>query len=417
MPSPSPRQRFILAAIPAALMVLMPAGMLAQAPQPQQPPRFRSGVELVAIDVEVVGSDGEPVLGLRDDQFEVQIDGRRRPVVSAQFLEQAARSTFRGRGNAPSAPGSQPAPRSRLTGEYTGRIFMLGIDENSFWAGHARAANEAARRFIDRLEPEDYIGLATFPGSTVQVAPTREHFKVRDALDKIVGRKSPPLHGLTRLSPSEVMDITAGDSDILARVIARECNPTDRACPKRVQADVQDQAQDYEIRALQSVGGMRGLLGAMGKVQGRKTLVLVSAGITLSDRPGGRPDVRGQVEAAGHDAAAANTNLYVLHIDTSFLEAFSPQGGPVSMTMMRDTAASVSGLAAIAGAAGGELFHVVTDAADAFDRVLRETSAYYLLGVEPLDSERDGQTHRVTVKVRQKGVTVRSRATVLIPKR
>lgn len=86
-------------------------------------------------------------------------------------------------------------------------------------------------------------------------------------------------------------------------------------------------------------------------------------------------------------------------------------------TMMRDSSASESGLAAIAAAAGGQLFGVSTRADDAFDRVLRETSAYYLLAIEPLDSDRDGQTHRVKVKVRQKGVTVRSRSTVVIPKR
>ncbi|OFW10884.1 MAG: hypothetical protein A3H96_20870 [Acidobacteria bacterium RIFCSPLOWO2_02_FULL_67_36] len=415
MASP-PTSRRIFSGVIAGLIAGATA-LLAQAPPAQQPPRFRSGVELVAIDVEVVGRDGEPVLGLRGDQFEVEIDGRKRPVVSAQFLQQAPRSVFAGRGNQPLTPGSQPPAVRALAGEYTGRIFVLGIDENSFWAGHARAANDAARIFIDRLEPEDYIGLATFPASTVQVTPTREHYKVRDALDKIVGRKSPPMRGTTALSASEVMDITAGDSEVLARVIARECSPADRACPKRVQADVIDMAQDLEIRALVSVSGIRGLLGAMANVQGRKTLVIVSAGITLGDRPGARPNVRGEVAAAGLAAAAANTNLYVLHVDTSFLETFSAQSGGSVTTMMRDSSASESGLAAIAAAAGGQLFGVSTRADDAFDRVLRETSAYYLLAIEPLDSDRDGQTHRVKVKVRQKGVTVRSRSTVVIPKR
>ncbi|HUG15521.1 MAG TPA: hypothetical protein VMM78_10965, partial [Thermomicrobiales bacterium] len=69
----------------------------------------------------------------------------------------------------------------------------------------------------------------------------------------------------------------------------------------------------------------------------------------------------------------------------------------------------------LAGAAGGQMFEVATEADTAFDRVLRETSAYYLLAIAPLDSERDGKTRRVTVNVSARGAQVRSRNTVTVP--
>ena len=50
------------------------------------------------------------------------------------------------------------------------------------------------------------------------------------------------------------------------------------------------------------------------------------------------------------------------------------------------------------------------------NRVLRETSAYYLLGVEPSDIDRDGRAHRLNVKVNQRGATVRSRQWVVLPR-
>jgi hypothetical protein len=53
----------------------------------------------------------------------------------------------------------------------------------------------------------------------------------------------------------------------------------------------------------------------------------------------------------------------------------------------------------------------------AFDRVLRETSAYYLLGVEVSEDDRDGRPHAIGVKVKRKGAEVRSRAEVIIPRR
>jgi hypothetical protein len=84
---------------------------------------------------------------------------------------------------------------------------------------------------------------------------------------------------------------------------------------------------------------------------------------------------------------------------------------------MRDSSAFADGLSMMAAAAGGELFRVFTDADQAFDRVLRETSAYYLLAVEPLESDRDGRPHRIEVTVRKPGTTVRSRRTIVVPAR
>jgi VWFA-related protein len=376
------------------------------------PPQFKSGVEMLAVDVQVVDDEGEPVLGLTPDRFTVKIDGRTRRVATVQFLEQSSRSRFidaRGEPAAVDSPDVTGAGRASH-----GRIFVLAIDENSFWSGHARAANEAARLFIDRLAPEDYIGLATFPGTGQAIAPTREHHVVRDALDRLVGLKSPPPGGMTAMGASEVFDITAGDTETLERVVARECPPLDRTCRKRVQMDASMLAQDMSRQALQSIGGLRGLLGGLAQIDGRKIVVLISAGMAVSDRVGAGGDVRAQTHAVGRQAAAANTTLYILHVDVSFLEAFSSRSGKVLPSLMRDSSLFINGLGIMAGSAGGEMFRVFTDSDHVFDRVLRETSAHYLLGVEPLESDRDGKPHRIAVDVKQPGVTVRSRTTIII---
>ena len=57
--------------------------------QQQQPPAFRSGVELVSVDVQVVDKRGQPITGLKPEQFEVTIDGRKRQVASAQLIDSA----------------------------------------------------------------------------------------------------------------------------------------------------------------------------------------------------------------------------------------------------------------------------------------------------------------------------------------
>jgi hypothetical protein len=63
------------------------------------------------------------------------------------------------------------------------------------------------------------------------------------------------------------------------------------------------------------------------------------------------------------------------------------------------------------------MFRSLTDdGAYAFDRLLRETSAYYLLGVEVADRDRDGRTHELKVRVDASNATTRGRSWVMIPK-
>lgn len=77
-----------------------------------------------------------------------------------------------------------------------------------------------------------------------------------------------------------------------------------------------------------------------------------------------------------------------------------------------------SGLEQLASRAGGALFSVEAGEPDfAFKRVLDETRAYYVLGVEPDNEDRDGKSHFIRVETTAKSATVRSRRQVLIPRK
>jgi len=54
---------------------------------------------------------------------------------------------------------------------------------------------------------------------------------------------------------------------------------------------------------------------------------------------------------------------------------------------------------------------------ETFNRVLLESSSYYLLGVVPHDLSRDGRLHELKVKLNRRGVTVRSRQWVVVPQK
>lgn len=59
----------------------------AQVPQQQpQPPVFRAGVELVSVDVTALDTNGRQVTDLIAADFQVEVDGDRRQVVSAEYV-------------------------------------------------------------------------------------------------------------------------------------------------------------------------------------------------------------------------------------------------------------------------------------------------------------------------------------------
>ena len=82
--------------------------------QGQKPPTFRSAVELIAVDVNVVDRNGQPVAGLAAEQFEVSVDGKPRRVASATFLDYAAAQADR-----PATAASRGASALRIEGSFS----------------------------------------------------------------------------------------------------------------------------------------------------------------------------------------------------------------------------------------------------------------------------------------------------------
>jgi tetratricopeptide (TPR) repeat protein len=83
-----------------------------------------------------------------------------------------------------------------------------------------------------------------------------------------------------------------------------------------------------------------------------------------------------------------------------------------SETPNQDRDLREAGLETLASRSRGTLFRVAANPQYVFDRVRSEISAHYMLGVEPVERDRDGRAHQIRVEVKRSGVQVRARRQV-----
>lgn len=386
----------------------------------QKPPTFRSGLDVIAVDVQVIDRNGVPVPELGPDKFTVTINGRRRRVLSAELVESRSATSLTPVERATAVAG--PPVRPTLA-----RVVFIAIDCLSFDASASRHVIDTARAFIDRLPPTDEVGLFAYPYGP-KISPTTDHAAVGRSLATVMGQRHVPFSQF-HLRPAEIVDLSgaagspqARESALLEAVVMRECGEVpDDTCRRGLMLELSGAALYYEGQGHAGLGMLRSLLEQLSSINGRKTLVLLSAGMIASDVPGGRPDISDLGMQVGKEAARSNTSVYTLFLDTSTTDRFQAQvrGADKNLqSVARDSEILGRWLDQFSGEAGGALFRVQVGSGEyAFDRVLNEISAYYLLGVEPGDEDRDGRTHEIKVKTSQKNVVMRGRRWVMVPKR
>lgn len=413
--------------IPAVLiLVAATAVWLAAAAEPvrSQQPTFRSGTDLIAVDVQVVDRQGRPLARLDRTQFEVSIEGQPRPVVSVDMLRMVRGTSRSARLAGLSVPGRGLEP------EPPGRVFVLAVDVMSFRPTGLERLLQEARAFVDALEPEDVVAIYPFPFEGVTTL-TPDRSQVIFALERIVGTRDRFLAdgGTYGLNPSDIVDLStaspAAPLDILRQsrvtdICAAATDP--EVCGRTVIAEARMLAQMEDGDVSQRLASFRALLSALSRSPHRKTVVLLSAGMTSADRPGGRPDIGVEFSTlVGQDAARANATIYALFADTARLRIGSAATATrprASDDRGRDVALLSRPIERLVDPSGGAIFSIGQSARAAFDRILAESSCVYLLGVEPRVEDRDGRPRALHVEIHglPRGASVRARSWVVVPR-
>jgi hypothetical protein len=168
---------------------------------------------------------------------------------------------------------------------------------------------------------------------------------------------------------------------------------------------------DIRLRALKA------LAETLSPIEQKKSILYFSAGMQRSGEDN-------QVELRAAINAAVRAHVAIYPVDTRGLQAVVP-GGDASQASGRGSAlfsgrgvsqqfsrltASQDTLGTLASDTGGKAFLDSNDFGEAFARVQRDMSAYYLLGYNTDNLAKDGRFRRIRVRTKKPGLRIEARA-------
>ena len=342
--------------IGSSLFFAAGAAALLAAPQtPQQ--AAPAEPQAVTVLFRALLADGRPFADVRLEDVELKVDGRRRTPGSLQFVQP-------GSGEAASARAEVPPPFvTNLRGAAL-RDTILVVEDESIGVSMGQAVQDAARQFVSHLAPQDRVGVVTIPRGGVNVGLTTDRAKIQAAISALSGRA------------------------------ARTESDADAACRTRQVLD-----------ALMNV--FRGAAGSP-----PATVIVFGGGLTppmVSEmsRMSATPNL---CEIRGKDYQEVELVMLGAPVSVNVIHVPDPTGSGAAASTSQ-----VQGLEHLAGITGNRITRLVGSSEAAMARLAASTSAYYRITFVPEDSERNGLTHPVSLKVNRPDVAVTTRPSVLIP--
>jgi VWFA-related protein len=382
--SDSGRRRALAAS--AALVPLLLCAVLAE-PSVQAPPSdaratpvVQVSVELVQVDASVTDRRGQRVPGLGPADFEILEDGRPQAVTHLSYVTV---------GGSAVEPAGAPKPAAEPVGVPVGRSLVVVVDDLAMSVEGVARVRVALRKMVEeQLEPSDRVALVLSsggPGSTSAFSSDR-----RALLEAVEA-----LHwGRGILSTASFPGTPLGGMSL-----------GHLADAERV--DIRQRMTGAALAAL------RFTVEALLRVPGRKALVFFAEGLAFpSADPGEVPAQRLELWPLTELANRASTVIYTI----------DPRGAGGGATGIPDRHGYTEAMCAtlsqqplydLARDTGG-LFLPTNDMVASVERVIEDQRGYYLLGYQPaaasFEAGRHGaRHHRVSVRMKRPGLSVRSR--------
>ena len=368
-----------------ALMATVAAASILHG-QNQQQPTFRVRVDAVEIDASVTDARGNPVTTLTADDFEILEDRTPQAITSFTLVnlpvERVERPLFGGQP-------IEPDVISNQNGE--GRLYVFVLDEVS--PEQALRTRRFLRRFIERYFGANDIAAVSFLGRANAI-------------------NAQGLTSSARLLLESIDTFTGG--------FPRESTSIDPATGVTGQNQLGAPVNEAMLLQRNAMSSLRSIAEAVAAIKGRrKMMLLVSDNLPVNmqrviDYSGGTLSLP---EEDAHKAitAATRSNVTIYSIDPRGLSVDGGLGDSETAPTVGTDIDHRMNMAALARVTGGFALTNTNSFDQAFSRIVRENSSYYVLGYSSTNDRRDGRYRRLEVRVKRPGLQVRARGGYLGP--
>ena len=358
-------------AAPATAALIAAAVFEGLAGQSQQPPRFRSGTNVVRIDATVIDNSGRPVTSLGADDFEVREDGVLQPLTSFQLLSNTGQ---------PSDDRSLPIRSQHHAATEAARddvrVFLIFWDEYHIgrFESTLKAKTALEQVVMTAFGPTDLVAIMDPLTPSSAIAFTRDRRALADQIHRLEGRSRVYLPPRSAVEEAQL-----------------------EAVNWRVEL-VEQFRHQVTGTAIKAAAAHLATLR-----EGRKTMIVVTEGFGLAPTlPGPLPGPypREAMNRYIDDENSARDIVRAANDSNTAVHIIDPRG-------LRVAGGVAAMLETLASGSGGEV-HGDNDISAAVVRIVGQASATYLLGYTK-DTVHDGRFHQIKVRVKRGGYDVRAR--------
>jgi VWFA-related protein len=411
-----PQQPAPPAAAATAAGTQQPAQQTAQPPAaPDQQPIFRGGISTVRVDVIVTDNKGNPVTDLKLEDFQIEEDGKpqkpetfRLVKIDAEVQPAYTSRAIRSRNDEETAAQDENS-----------RIFAFFLDDYHVMRDTSMVLKKPVVDFIaNQLGPSD-LATVMYPLTPVDaMVLTRNHQGIINTVEKFEGRKY-NYEPVNTIEQGYVFKLTPDAIEIIRRQV--------------------------------TLSAIRGACVKLGSLrEGRKSLILVSEGFNSmlppqmrTNMPGGYSgggatglgppgattdpfagdnninedrarfsadmDMQRELQDVWDACNRNNTAIYSLDPRGLAVGAFDITSNISIRTSQQFLASSQDTLRELSANTDGRAIVNRNDLAGAMKQIIRDSSAYYLVGYNSTLAPTDGKFHEIKVRVKRPGVQVRHR--------
>lgn len=378
------------AALPIAALACAIGLHAQQAPGPQMP-SFRSGIDLVQVDVSVLDRNRRPVRDLAAADFTLVVDGT--PTAIEAFSAVNLGAVAVPRAAAGPAPWTQTVSpdvvRNDLPRE--GRLLVVLFD-HSIRPQQMPLARRIATAAIDSLGPADVAAVMHTVNGSREQNVTQDRTKLLAAIDSdYMGIPVSTLVGPPGARSASVSESFGGPGVDVSQCPCGLCS------------------LDTIRRVAESLVDLPAR---------RKSLLFIGTNVrTLEelDASDSCPETNFTRDRMLRALGVANLTVHTLDptgLESLSIKAEDPRRAVVKPSIVADRSQNLKrqgNLQSLAAETGGRAVANTNKPQDAVAAILDESSVYYSLGFRPRDPEPPGRYHAITVRVNRRDATVHAR--------